>query len=38
MAIGVPDWSIYLSDANNLPEAIDTSDSETESIGIVIEE
>jgi hypothetical protein len=27
-----------LSDANNLPEAIDTSDSETESIGSVIEE
>jgi hypothetical protein len=30
-AFGVPDWSTYLSDANNLPEAIDTSDSETES-------
>jgi hypothetical protein len=37
-AFGVPDWSTYLSDANNLPEAIDTSDSETESIGSVIEE
>ena len=37
-AFGVPDWSTYLSDANNLPEAIDTPDSETESIGSVIEE
>ena len=37
-AFGVPDWSTYLSNANNLPEAIDTSDSETESIGSVIEE
>jgi hypothetical protein len=31
-------WSTYLSNANNLPEAIDTSDSETESISSVIEE
>ena len=37
-AFGVPDWSTYLSNANNLPETIDTSDSETESIGSVIEE
>ena len=37
-AFGVPDWSTYLSNVNNLPEAIDTSDSETESIGSVIEE
>ena len=37
-AFGVPDWSTYLSDANNLPETIDTSDSETESIDSVIEE
>ena len=37
-AFGVPDWSTYLSDANNLPEAIDASDSETKSIGSVIEE
>jgi hypothetical protein len=36
-AFGVPDWSTYLSNANNLPEAIDTSDSETKSIGSVIE-
>jgi hypothetical protein len=37
-AFGVPDWNTYLSDANNLPEVIDTSDFETECIGSVIEE
>ena len=37
-AFGVPDWSTYLSDANNLRETIDTPDSETASIGSVIEE
>ncbi|CAC5421707.1 unnamed protein product [Mytilus coruscus] len=35
---GVKDWSTYLSDAKNLPETIDSSESETESIGSAIEE
>ncbi|CAC5402678.1 unnamed protein product [Mytilus coruscus] len=35
---GVQDWSTYLSDAKNLPETIISSESETESIGSVIEE
>ena len=37
-AFGVGDWSVYLSDASDLPPAIDSSESETESVASVIEE
>ena len=35
---GVRNWGVHLSDAANLPEVIDSSESETESISSVIEE
>lgn len=36
--LGVQDWGAYLSDATNIPEPIDSSESETETVCSIVEE